>query len=207
MASIYDLKPAFQNLLRPIVRALARTGVTANQVTLFALALSLATGAAIAWRRNPRVLLLLPAVLLLRMALNAMDGMLAREHNQKTPLGAILNELGDVIADAGLYAPLALVPGFAPWLVFAVVLLAILSEMAGVIGVQIGASRRYDGPMGKSDRAFIFGLIGLLLGLRVPIARWIPYVLAVVAVLLALTIANRARGSLRELRASARTTK
>jgi len=207
MASIYDLKPAFQNLLRPIVRALVRTGVTANQVTLFALALSLATGAAIAWWRNPRVLLLLPAVLLLRMALNAMDGMLAREHNQKTPLGAILNELGDVIADAGLYAPLALVPGFPPWLVFAVVLLAILSEMAGVIGVQIGASRRYDGPMGKSDRAFIFGLMGLLLGLRVPIARWIPYVLAVVAVLLALTIANRARGSLRELRASAWTTK
>jgi len=205
MASIYDLKPAFQNTLRPIVRLLARCGVTANQVTLLALVLSLATGGAIAWLRVGRVLLLLPAVLLLRMALNAMDGMLAREHNQKTALGAILNELGDVVADAGLYAPLALVPGFQPWLVFAVVLLAVLSEMTGVIGVQIGASRRYDGPMGKSDRAFLFGLMGLLLGLRVPIARWISYVLAVMAVLLVLTIINRARGALRELRASART--
>ncbi len=204
MASIYGLKPAFQNLLRPIVRALARGGVTANQVTLFALALSLATGAAIAWWRTPRVLLLLPAVLLLRMALNAMDGMLAREHNQKTPLGAILNELGDVIADAGLYAPLALVLDFAPWLVFLVVLLAILSEMTGVIAVQIGASRRYDGPMGKSDRAFLFGLMGLLLGLHIPIARWIPYVLAAMAILIVLTIVNRARNALRELRASAR---
>lgn len=205
MVSIYDLKPAFQNTLRPIVRLLAHSGITANQVTLFALALSGATGAAIAWLRNARVLLLLPAVLFLRMALNAMDGMLAREHNQKTALGAILNELGDVISDAGLYTPVALVPGFEPWLVVAVVLLAILSEMTGVIGVEIGASRRYDGPMGKSDRAFLFGLMGLLLGLRVSIERWVPYVLVTMVLLLAFTIVNRARNALRELRASART--
>ena len=32
-------------------------------------------------------------------------------------------------------------------------------EMAGVVAVQIGAERRYDGPMGKSDRAFTFGLL------------------------------------------------
>ena len=80
MPSIYDLKPAFQNLLRPVVRWIARKGVTANQVTLAALMLSLSAGAVIAWSRNLCTLLLLPAVLLLRMALNAMDGMLAREH-------------------------------------------------------------------------------------------------------------------------------
>lgn len=205
MPSIYGLKPAFQNLLRPAVRWLARNGVTANQVTLAALMLSVAAGAVIAWSRNVRALLLLPAVLLLRMALNAMDGMLAREHNQKTALGAILNELGDVLADAGLYIPLAVVPGFRAWMVVGVVLLAILSEMTGVIAVQIGASRRYDGPLGKSDRAFLFGLLGLLLSLHIPIASAIPYVLAAMLVLLALTIVNRARNALRELGASAQT--
>ena len=65
-----------------------------------------------------------------------------------------MNELSDVISDAGLYLPLALVPGFAPWLIVGIVVLSILTEMTGVIGVQIGASRRYDGPLGKSDRAF-----------------------------------------------------
>jgi len=205
MPSIYDLKPAFQNLLRPVVRWIARKGVTANQVTLAALMLSLSAGAVIAWSRNVRTLLLLPAVLLLRMALNAMDGMLAREHNQKTALGAILNELGDVLGDAALYIPLAVVPGFRAWMVIGVVLLAILSEMTGVIAVQIGASRRYDGPLGKSDRAFLFGLLGLLLGLYVPIGAAIPYVLAAILVLLALTIVNRARNALRELAASAQT--
>ena len=55
MPSVYDLKPAFQNLLRPVCRVLVRAGMTANQVTVAA------------------------AVLFARMALNAIDGMMARE--------------------------------------------------------------------------------------------------------------------------------
>jgi CDP-diacylglycerol--glycerol-3-phosphate 3-phosphatidyltransferase len=140
MPSIYGLKPGFQNLLRPLVNGLARIGVTANQVTIAGLGLSLIAGGLIAWARGGRMLLVLPAVLFLRMALNAMDGMLAREHGQKTSLGALLNELGDVIADAGLYLPLAVVPGFDAWLVIVVVVLSILTEMTGVVAVQIGAS-------------------------------------------------------------------
>ena len=42
--SIYALKPKFQNLLRPLVRALYQKGVTANQVTLAACAVSVAVG-------------------------------------------------------------------------------------------------------------------------------------------------------------------
>ena len=110
MPSVYDLKPAFQRLLRPLCGALARAGVTANQVTVAAALLSLAAGALVAWRPAARwPLLLIPGVLLVRMALNAIDGMLAREHGQKSALGGILNELGDVVSDAALYLPLALV--------------------------------------------------------------------------------------------------
>ena len=203
MPSIYDLKPKFQNLLRPLVNGLARIGVTANQVTIAALLLSLTAGHLIAHAHGGRMLLLLPAVLFVRMALNAMDGMLAREHNQKSALGAILNELGDVVADVGLYLPLAAVPEFDPWLVIGVVILSILSEMTGVIGVQIGASRRYDGPLGKSDRAFLFGLLGLLLGFHVPIGKFISWVLLLMILLSVLTILNRARRALRELKSSA----
>jgi CDP-diacylglycerol--glycerol-3-phosphate 3-phosphatidyltransferase len=203
MPSVYQLKPAFQGLLRPVVNRLARIGVTANQVTIAALLLSLSTGQLIASQHGGRVLLLLPAVLFVRMALNAMDGMLAREHNQKSALGAILNELGDVIADTGLYLPLAVVPEFDPWLVIAVVILAVLTEMTGVIGVQIGASRRYDGPLGKSDRAFLFGLMGLLLGFHVPTGKSIPWVLLLMILLSTLTIFNRARRALLELKSTA----
>lgn len=200
MPSIYGLKPKFQNLLRPIVNWLARIGVTANQLTIAALLLSLSVGHVIAWKHGRRWLLLLPAVLFVRMALNAMDGMLAREHNQKSALGAILNELGDVVADIGLYFPLAEVPAFEAHLVTAVVLLSVLTEMTGVVGVQIGASRRYDGPLGKSDRAFIFGLLGLLLGLGVKIDPVISYVLFAMMLLLVMTMFNRAWKALREVK-------
>lgn len=199
MASIYDLKPAFQGLLRPIVRALARSGVSANQVTIAAMAISVAAGAVIALLPNqPAWLLLLPIVLFLRMALNAIDGMLAREHNQKSSLGAVLNEMGDVVSDAALYLPLALVPGFSPALIVLIVLLATLSEMTGVVAQTLGASRRYDGPMGKSDRAFVFGAVGLLLGLGFSGAGWLNNVLGIVMLLLIWTVVNRARHGLAE---------
>ena len=199
MASIYDLKPKFQALLRPLTRALFGMGVTANQVTVFAALLSALTGLALLLHPAARwPLLLVPAVLFARMALNAIDGMLAREHGQKSRLGAVLNELSDVLADAALYLPFGAVPWVSPRLVVGIVVLAIVSEMAGVVGVQIGASRRYDGPMGKSDRAFAFGLLALLLGLGVPAARWINLGLAVVALLAAVTIINRCRRALAE---------
>ena len=200
MASIYDIKPAFQSLLRPLCGKLAAQGVTANQVTIVALLLSLLTGAGLAiFCTVSWVFLLIPVVLFMRMALNAIDGMLAREHNMKTALGAILNELCDVIADVALYLPFALLPSVWSWLVVMVVIFAIITEMMGVVAVQIGASRRYDGPMGKSDRAFVFGVIALALGLGVNAGLWLNGVLIVILMLTVWTVFNRAQRALAEL--------
>ena len=200
MPSIYDIKPKFQAILRPLANGLAAAGVTANQVTVAAMLLSFLGGALIAWMPDKRwPLLLVPVVLLVRMALNAVDGMLAREHNMKSSLGALLNELGDVLSDAALYLPFALVPGVTPIYVVMIVILAIVSEMTGVVAVQIGAQRRYDGPMGKSDRAFVFGAIGLLSGIGLSIRLWINYLFIVMLLLLVLTIINRVRKALEEV--------
>lgn len=200
MPSVYDIKPRFQALLRPLVRRMARAGIRANQVTVAAMLVSIAVGVIIGLTGGERraAWILLPAWLLLRMALNAIDGMLAREHDQASRLGAVLNELGDVVADAGLYLPLALTPAFAPWPMALFVLGAVLTEMTGVIGVQIGASRRYEGPMGKSDRALVFGVVGLLLALGASGDRWIDALMWALVALCALTVLNRARHALRE---------
>lgn len=169
MPSVYDLKPAFQNLLRPLVARLARIGVTANQVTLTALLLSMLVGACIALSGAAAwSLWLVPLTLLLRMALNAVDGMLAREHNMKTRLGAVLNELGDVISDTALYLPFAVHPLLQPAIVALFAVGAVISEMTGVIAVQIGANRRYDGPMGKSDRALAMSILAMALACGLP---------------------------------------
>jgi CDP-diacylglycerol--glycerol-3-phosphate 3-phosphatidyltransferase len=199
VASLYDLKPAFQQCLRPGVRLLADAGVTPNQVTAAALLLSCLLGGMIALFPTQRwPLLLVPAGLLLRMALNAIDGMLAREYGMQSRFGGLLNELGDVCSDAALYLPFGLVPGVQPHLLVPTVVLAGISEMAGVLPVQIGAGRRYDGPMGKSDRALLFGVLALLLGLGVPGGFWVGILLLLTAGLLLLTIANRVRAGLRE---------
>jgi CDP-diacylglycerol--glycerol-3-phosphate 3-phosphatidyltransferase len=198
MPSIYALKPRFQGLLRPAVAAMAKTGVTANQVTLFACAASIAVGIFLC-HRDAKWLLILPPFFFIRMALNAVDGMLAREFGQKSRLGAYLNELSDVVADAFLYLPFAYLPGFDPLLMGVVIVLAVISEMTGVVGVMTGSSRRYDGPMGKSDRAFVFGALALWIGLGGPVAPEAAYWFSVgMAVLLAATIVNRVRKGLKE---------
>ncbi|MDH3223016.1 MAG: CDP-alcohol phosphatidyltransferase family protein [Gemmatimonadota bacterium] len=199
MPSIYDLKPRFQALLRPLVNRLASFGITPNQITVAALALSMVVGGSIAMAPEERWrLLLLPVFLFIRMALNALDGMMARELGMESPTGAFLNELGDVLSDAALYLPLALVPGFSVPLMVAIVVLAGVSELAGVVAAQIGASRRYDGPMGKSDRAFVFGALGLVMGLGLEAGPWTTWGLALVAAALVLTVVNRARSGIRE---------
>ncbi len=132
------------------------------------------------------------------MALNAIDGMLAREFDMESRLGAVLNEMGDVVSDACLYLPIALHPAVPAPAVIAFVVVAVMTEIIGVVAVQIGSSRRYDGPFGKSDRAFAVGLFGLLIGVGVPIGSWSGWYFVVAIVLSLITIANRARRALRE---------
>ena len=200
MASLYQLKPAFQNRLRPVVQALARRGAAPNQLTLAALLLSMAAGAAlIMFPRNAPVLLAIPLVMFARMMLNAMDGMLAREHHMQTVTGGLLNELCDVLSDCALYLPFVFVlPEAAAWVVMFTVF-AVLTEFAGVLAQALGAARRYDGPMGKSDRAFLFGLLALLLGAGVAPGSWCVMLVAAGCALTLLTVFRRIKNGVIEI--------
>jgi CDP-diacylglycerol---glycerol-3-phosphate 3-phosphatidyltransferase len=200
MASLYQLKPAFQNVLRPLVAALARIGVTPNQVTLLALAMSVAMGALMAvFPTEPVVLLLLPLAMFMRMALNAIDGMLARELSMQTTFGGFLNELSDVASDCAMMLPFVLIlPQAAVWVVLLTVF-AVLGEFAGVVAQALGGSRRYDGPMGKSDRAFLFGLIALLLGAGVAPGSWCVILVAAGCALAVVTLFRRIKRGAMEI--------
>lgn len=167
MVSIYDIKPVFQALLRPLLHLLARAGVTPNQITVCAILLSFLGGALI-WlsQSNSTLLLAVPLILLVRMALNALDGMMAREYQQASPIGEIINEVGDIVSDTVLYLPLIGLFNS----VFGTVLLislftvlACLSEFCGILAKAMTSKRRYDGPMGKSDRAFCISILAIAL--------------------------------------------
>lgn len=196
MPSIYQLKPGFQRLLRPVCTGLHACGITPNQVTLAALLLSAASGSWLWLAPASRTAwLCVPAVLLLRMALNALDGMLAKQFGQTSALGAVLNEVGDVLADAVLFLPFIRLPGAMPELVAAVVVLGLATEVAGLAALLAGGSRGFQGPFGKSDRAFFFGLLALLHGAGVLGARACTGLLVAGVLLALVTLGNRCRAA------------
>lgn len=206
MPSVYDLKPRFQALLRPLLRGLAGLGLTANGLTLLALLGSLAVGALVGWRAagQPAWLLALPVWLFLRMALNALDGMMARELDMKSDLGAVLNEVGDVLSDCGLYLPLALVAPPALWPAVLFTLLAALTELCGLLGQALGGARQYQGPMGKSDRAFVVGALALATAMRPTLLTAWPWVFGLAAALAAVTCLRRCQAALAQRAAGRR---
>lgn len=163
MISIYNLKPKFQQLLRPVLDAMHSARITANQITLASIGLSFIIGG-LFWNAdtNPLYFLALPIGLLLRMALNALDGMMARVYNQQSKKGEILNEVGDVISDIAIFFPLLKFELGAIYIIVIFICLSVLNEFAGLMAKIISGERRYDGPMGKSDRALLISIYGIL---------------------------------------------
>ena len=198
--SIYDLKPKFQNLLRPLVIKLEQRGVTANQVTLTACTISVILGLILtALSGYHWLFILIPIWLFVRMALNAIDGMLAREFNQKSRLGGYLNEITDVVSDAALYLPFAFVHPFDSLQIGLIIWLSALTEFCGVLGQVQGKTRHYDGPLGKSDRAFLFGVLGLVYVFVPTLPDFLYGLLWVDIILLIVTCVNRVKSGLAEV--------
>nr|WP_315541878.1 CDP-alcohol phosphatidyltransferase family protein [uncultured Aggregatibacter sp.] len=198
--SIYDLKPKFQNLLRPLVIKLEQRGVTANQVTLTACAISVILGLILtALSGYHWLFILIPICLFLRMALNAIDGMLAREFNQKSRLGGYLNEITDVVSDAALYLPFAFISPFDALQIGLIIWLSALTEFCGVLGQVQGKTRRYDGPLGKSDRAFLFGVLGLVYVFFPVLPDFLYWLVWIAIILLIATCVKRVKSGLAEV--------
>ena len=193
--SIYILKTKFQNLLRPIVKLIYLSKITPNLLTVLTCIFSLAVALLVYfWGGN--FYMLIPFFMFIRMALNAMDGMLAKEYNMITPLGAILNEMTDVISDSALYLSFMASSFINPTILVMVILAALLTEYAGLCALCVGSKRRFDGPMGKSDRAFVFGLLGLLIFLGY--TAYLNHILLLTLVLSLMTVFVRVKRALNQ---------
>ncbi|RWF64599.1 MAG: CDP-alcohol phosphatidyltransferase family protein, partial [Mesorhizobium sp.] len=131
------------------------------------------------------IFILMPVVLFARMALNAIDGMLAREHGQASKLGMYLNELCDVVSDLALI--LAFAALFSAWGVVAFAITAVLVEFAGVLGIAAGTGRNYAGPFGKSDRALALGIVAFLIACGLWVEAITPFVFPAMATLSVVT--------------------
>jgi CDP-diacylglycerol--glycerol-3-phosphate 3-phosphatidyltransferase len=195
MISVYQLKPKFQALLQPLLQRLHSWGVSPNLLTLLGILLSLAMGIYALYGDRTIALVLMPIVLLLRMALNALDGMMARQYNLQSKMGALLNEVGDVVSDIVLYYPLYVLFAMDQIWIMCFLLLSVLNEFAGLLGQALGGARRYEGPMGKSDRALVVGILCLLFLFKAPIYGYLTWIWLVVFCLLIWSTLKRLRNA------------
>jgi CDP-diacylglycerol--glycerol-3-phosphate 3-phosphatidyltransferase len=198
MISVYNIKPKFQQLIKPVMEFLHRKKFTPNHVTLLALFGSILTGGYVYLNEGWSYLVVVPLYLFIRMALNAIDGMMARAYNQQSPLGEVLNELGDILADLAIFYPLLIKFGIDkhPTLLVVFIALMIINEFVGVLGKAMGGARRYEGPMGKSDRALFFGLLCIVVFLFPLVLSWIFYLIILVVLAMLLSTITRIKNSL-----------
>ncbi|MGF6907486.1 CDP-diacylglycerol--glycerol-3-phosphate 3-phosphatidyltransferase [Fusobacterium sp. PH5-44] len=195
--SVYKLKSKFQELLMPICKKVNNMGITPNQITLFTMIFSIVFSLILDYFHNYTWLfLLVPIFFLKRMALNALDGMIATKFDKKTKLGIYFNEVGDIISDTVFFYCFFKVIGIQEIMYLLFIFLSIMTEYVGVISVQVDQKRHYDGPMGKSDRAVLVSLISLLYYGKVG-EKYILIILIIGLVLLVVTAYNRVKISLR----------
>jgi len=199
LISVYKIKPKFQQVLTPALRGLYKMGVTANQITLSSILLSLLIGIAFWYASYNKLLFLtLPIGLFIRMALNALDGMMARTYNQQTKKGEVLNELGDIISDVFIFFPLLIYEKRYIYLIIIFICLSIINEFSGILGKVISGQRRYDGPMGKSDRAFIIGIYGILSFFSINLNDYSLWVFLIINLLIVTSTFIRIKNSLKK---------
>jgi len=138
--------------------------VTPNQITLFSCVLCLIYSALLAGSEWTQFLLLiLPLVLFVRMALNALDGMVAQVTNNTTPIGMVLNEVGDVISDLALFSAFLVILQIPSSLWWGLIILSLLTEFVSLAVYQAKNIRSHSGPFGKSDRAVFLGVLAIIL--------------------------------------------
>jgi CDP-diacylglycerol---glycerol-3-phosphate 3-phosphatidyltransferase len=202
MAGIYQVKPAFQRSLGGIEQWLVARRVHPDRLTYAALVLSIGGGAALYLAPEHRWLLaLVPIVVLVRTALNALDGLVAKRTGLARPWGEVLNEFCDRVADVAIMGGVALAAPTLHLLGAAVVVLMLLTSYLAILSKAAGGRRQYAGPMGKADRMLLLGLTAVV-GLFVPLDLAYDAFLALVLVGLAATLAARARATYDDLQSA-----
>ena len=199
MISIYKLKPKFQKLLMPLLKLLYGLGVTPNFLTVFTILFSFFIGYLLFLGIENKIYFLFVSLgLLFRMMLNALDGMMATTYNLKSKEGEILNEIGDVLSDIAIYFPFIYFSSVSIELVIIFISLSVINEFCGLLSKSISGVRRYDGPMGKSDRAFFVGIICIVLFFTNTILVYIDYIFLTAIILMIISSYLRLTKSLKD---------
>jgi CDP-diacylglycerol--glycerol-3-phosphate 3-phosphatidyltransferase len=197
---LYRLKPASQRMVAPVADWLVRRRVPADFVTWLAVPVGAAGGIALAASEAvPWLLWLVPAAAAIRLALNLLDGMIARATGSAHPLGELWNELADRLADVLFIGGLALHPAIDPRLPLLAVVGAVLASYVGITAKAAGGRRQYGGVMSKPGRMGTLAIVAPVAFLTSD-AWWLVLGCWMILIGAILTLAQRIRGARDELR-------
>ncbi len=172
---LYRSKAAIVGGLDPVVTWLARRRVSPDAITLAAIPVSLVGGGCLlASPGVPVALVAVPVLAGLRLALNLLDGALARRTDRLHPRGELFNEVGDRIADIAFLAPVAFLPGADVATVLVGVLVAVLASYVGIASRAAGGRRLYRGILSKPGRMVLVGVFAVAAFIAGPEA-WAPF--------------------------------
>jgi archaetidylinositol phosphate synthase len=147
-----------KRVVDPFVALSVRLGLTPNGVSVAAIILAGAAGAAFALAGTNRLLYLLGAVLVLGNGmLDLLDGELARELGADSDAGDLLDHVLDRYADILLLVGLAAGTGRYA-LGLGAVTGVLMTSYLGTQAQAVGLDRVYGGLVGRADRLAIIGI-------------------------------------------------
>ena len=179
---IYGIKPLFQKSLRPLLNLFIKFKIHPNTINLLALLMSLITGAALLFAPSYKILfLVVPLSVFIRIAFNALDGMVARTLNLSNKVGEVYNELYDRLSDISIFVFLAFASyADARWVLICLSFI-LLNSYLGILGKSAGGSRVYKGFIGKADRMLYLGIVSIISFFRLDPLYWMIFILFILA--------------------------
>ncbi len=182
-------------------RALVRSGVSANMISVFSVVFSMAAAVVLIMvgtvQANSLWLLAAAGFIQARLICNLMDGMVAIEGGMKSATGDLYNEVPDRIADVMILAALGLCALKQPsgihlgWLAAS---LAVMTAYVRMQGATLTGKHDFRGPMAKPHRmALVTGIC--VFGAFLPdVFDWFFWALVVMVAGEVVTIARRLSG-------------
>lgn len=162
---------------------LARTGISANTISIFSVVFGLAAGASFAmtaFSTIPRIWWGLAALfIILRLTANMLDGMVAIEKNETSAVGELFNEVPDRISDAATLIGAGFAAHSSAHLGYIAAILSLFVAYIRAMGNHMNVIGLFMGPMNKQQR--MFSLIGTCLYYLIAPASWssLPVILLV----------------------------
>ena len=160
---LYAIKPAFQKILTPVCDFCITMKITADHLNLAGLVSSGMMGTLFVFGKNhPTLFLAVPLFVFIRLATNALDGMVARKTGASSAIGEVHNEVLDRISDAVVILSIGMTGLGSMQLSSVVCAFMMLGSFIGLSSKAAGGRRIYDGVMGKPDRMVVVGALSFI---------------------------------------------